>query len=497
MKLDCNVVKDLYPLYMENELSNTVRLNVDNHLKECNSCKEIYDEGIKFNELITKEKEILPNKVDKKIKNKITIRRLQTLLIVITICFVFYWFGNYKQKRFNLSNDLNKLYHNLYQISHHIDYVKNDYPDININVFTRIEMLIAQNESITRQLNLIESRKLNNTENHLFFNYEFNYLLNVLHDRYINNLWSEKDEEVYTRVKRIFDDMFIYFESNNQKFHKSVLLSIIDLSILSGYYKELNELETCYLRYSKLPEEINLLSDEELESSIEKQLGLESVEIEIQDYQRKNITSHSWSYDCEVIAEASKNNILSDHHWRLTVDLVTGNILNISYSRFDNEFENLDKISQFEMDNKIKDVLKNLISSEFNYSIEYKGINYNYNSNIQWHKVYSYNVKAYYNSFEIDTRAYENIINFNVYTGQIHSIHSFLQPRYEFGNSDVVIPYDKCNELLSRNLSYNDVLEDYKYTKTVFRHTDLTNKYELFHVFRNVDNNREIFIRCN
>ena len=48
MKLECPVIKDLYVLYSENELSEEVRGAVEEHLGGCKECKNIYETGVNF-----------------------------------------------------------------------------------------------------------------------------------------------------------------------------------------------------------------------------------------------------------------------------------------------------------------------------------------------------------------------------------------------------------------------------------------------------------------
>lgn len=45
-ELDCNIVKDLLPLYVDGMLSDESKRSVENHIKICSSCKEIYENMI-------------------------------------------------------------------------------------------------------------------------------------------------------------------------------------------------------------------------------------------------------------------------------------------------------------------------------------------------------------------------------------------------------------------------------------------------------------------
>lgn len=42
-ELDCSIVKDLLPLYIDGMLSDESKKSVENHIKTCSSCKEVYE----------------------------------------------------------------------------------------------------------------------------------------------------------------------------------------------------------------------------------------------------------------------------------------------------------------------------------------------------------------------------------------------------------------------------------------------------------------------
>lgn len=40
-KSECEIVRDLFPNYIENQISNVSKRFVENHISNCNECKEI------------------------------------------------------------------------------------------------------------------------------------------------------------------------------------------------------------------------------------------------------------------------------------------------------------------------------------------------------------------------------------------------------------------------------------------------------------------------
>ena len=59
MKITCNVIKDLLPLYIDNVCSDDTKILVEEHLKECEACQLLYkrmEKDIFSNVTLTKEK---------------------------------------------------------------------------------------------------------------------------------------------------------------------------------------------------------------------------------------------------------------------------------------------------------------------------------------------------------------------------------------------------------------------------------------------------------
>ena len=97
MKKNCEIIKDLLPLYIDNVCSNASKDLINEHLKSCNNCqKEL--ENIKDNIVISKKNEInVFQNFIKKINLKI-IRNsiLITILIIALIIPILYFCNNYE-----------------------------------------------------------------------------------------------------------------------------------------------------------------------------------------------------------------------------------------------------------------------------------------------------------------------------------------------------------------------------------------------------------------
>ena len=104
MKNECDIIKDLLFGYNDNTLTNTSKEFVENHLKQCESCKklleEIKKENIEVNEKEEnnqiKEINILKN-IKKKISNKNKIILITSIVLVSILLFNIQVFKTYKE----------------------------------------------------------------------------------------------------------------------------------------------------------------------------------------------------------------------------------------------------------------------------------------------------------------------------------------------------------------------------------------------------------------
>ncbi|NLY21569.1 MAG: zf-HC2 domain-containing protein [Tissierellia bacterium] len=92
MKENCNIVKDLLPLYAENLLSDDSKKYVRDHLEDCDDCKEEL-EKMECIYAIENDTDILPLKsIVKKLNNK---KKEVTATVLITVMMFFVIFNSY------------------------------------------------------------------------------------------------------------------------------------------------------------------------------------------------------------------------------------------------------------------------------------------------------------------------------------------------------------------------------------------------------------------
>lgn len=103
MKNECDIIKDLLFSYNDNVLSKTSKEFVEEHLKDCEECKEVLEEIKKENELKKPLKEIdFFKRVRKKINKKNMIITVSVILLSIIVLFNLLVFKNYSEVASNM-----------------------------------------------------------------------------------------------------------------------------------------------------------------------------------------------------------------------------------------------------------------------------------------------------------------------------------------------------------------------------------------------------------
>lgn len=93
LKYNCELIQDLLPLYQDGACSNSSRDAVEEHLKDCGSCRDIAQRltDFKVDELLTREKERILTAHEKKERKKTLTAGIVTagiLMIPVIICLI-------------------------------------------------------------------------------------------------------------------------------------------------------------------------------------------------------------------------------------------------------------------------------------------------------------------------------------------------------------------------------------------------------------------------
>ena len=104
MKLECHIVGDLLPLYLENMVSEESAVWIEEHLKDCEPCRREYENMKKSMETAPKEKPAEDIRPFKKLMKKIN---RQTSMLSYGLIVLFIFFG------FSLTADADMMYNSL------------------------------------------------------------------------------------------------------------------------------------------------------------------------------------------------------------------------------------------------------------------------------------------------------------------------------------------------------------------------------------------------
>ena len=104
MKISCNIIEDLLPLYVDDAVSEDSRQLVEEHLKECASCRKIQEEIIRENQFSLEQRKLSADERKKaeirslkKIRSNIRRKRILSVVLsavlVLGVCgFGHYWY---------------------------------------------------------------------------------------------------------------------------------------------------------------------------------------------------------------------------------------------------------------------------------------------------------------------------------------------------------------------------------------------------------------------
>ena len=102
MKISCNIIEDLLPLYVDDIVSEDSRQLVEEHLKACPTCRRMQEEIMRENHLTDAKKgsdSVQTNKMEaellKKIRCKIRKKRIASVLLAVAIVLAAGGIGHY------------------------------------------------------------------------------------------------------------------------------------------------------------------------------------------------------------------------------------------------------------------------------------------------------------------------------------------------------------------------------------------------------------------
>lgn len=475
MKLECPIVRDLYILYKENELSSEVREAVRQHLDECEECRGVYESESNFTDILKKDPDEHPSKkLDEKMMLRLKVSRLRIAVAFIAAVFLITLYFNYSQSRRNLSYDVSMAEQTLYNMAFKIDDIKNDNAPI-ASFSEDIEILNKmQNNAIMRDLNIVEKEQLKKISKDLFVDYKIYDLYSMLKKRHMNGTFTDRDEKAAAAFKQYMRDTTKLMSDERLKLNKLydggkliALVRPINIKNMAENYDKINQLALLYTQYNKFPEELTAMSEANIKARLKSIFNLDNPDIKIYPDMKASIRLNGYcSFD---IKQGSL-------YYHGEIDAYTGNIVSILSNSPDKSGELLPLDTAKE---NLLEFLGRNYGKEQRFDVEYLGINYNFSSNTDM-KMYSFMVYPVINGLKVDSKLsiYSNARTGDLFSMTRNSGDDFIKPNYTVDTSVKVSPEEGL-----KNLALTSK-EKYSYDQTNIIKSLLSGKYVPVHVYK-------------
>lgn len=409
MNLEHEIVQDLYPLYVENDLSPSVKTAVDEHLKDCEACQKFYETGEKTFQLTDMEKPFVSKSLDEKIILKMKLNRLRLLSVVLAGILFSIIFTDYINEREQLFMATDGYYDVLGQMDIVIEAVKNKEQ----TGFEPYEMgrFIEYNNALKENMNVIEDYSRNSTEFKLILNTQkLNEMLKVMKIRYNQGRWSETDEAAFQALKKDIQSHRQDFREAYKKTHHgySSYLYTLDVKEIDKFYENVNLLSYSYTRFHKLPDQIKPLKESELKNRIADALDINKGEIELV---KESPINNLYVYHFE-----NKNGFGGE------IDAITGQITH--YNGDTGPLSDGPIMKEGKAEEKARYYLEKIYGKDIKLEITSLGFNYHSFSDDSRYKVYSFKaipkVEGYTFFTSLGTETYLHV---NARNGKLESFY--------------------------------------------------------------------------
>jgi hypothetical protein len=281
MKLDCSLVEDLYPLYEENELKQENRRAVEEHLKVCIHCSELYQKETGFSDVTLfpeNEEEKFSKEVDDRIRLNFRLRRMKVIAILLATIIIVTGINRYAANREKVAQLMDGMY--LYSESLN-EIAMNPYESNSEYLSHSIDDII----DLDNELNWFERNSFNNTSYHLFVNTQvLDEMLYSIKERKSQGLQDETDVKAIELLKKHSNTLFQHVRSEYDSFHHgySSYLEILDIDEIGEPINKIEELAYFYNTYHKLPSEMKLLDEKELKKKIRTVFNAENGKVKLE-----------------------------------------------------------------------------------------------------------------------------------------------------------------------------------------------------------------------
>ena len=455
MKLEHNVVQDLYPLYLEDDLSPSVKTAVDEHLKECSECKKFYETGEKTFQLNELEEPNVSKSLDEKILLNMKLNRLRLISVVLATIIFSMILTDYINEREKLFMAIDEYYASIDHFTGAFEMVKNK-EQLTLDPFQQLSHdFFEANAELEKHMNFIEKKSKNSAEFSLILDTQrLNSMVEVMKIRFNQGRWSETDEKAYETIKDYFKEHHeIVSEQYNKTHHGySSYLHILDIKKMDKFYENVNSLTYSYTRFHKMPDQVKAMKESELKSRIANVLDLEQEDIKLE---KESQVNDMYVYRFEI-----GNGYGGD------IDAISGQIT--QYFGNTGPLSDGPLMDQKEAEKKARSYLEKIYGKDINLELVPLGFNFNSSANDSRYKVYSFKAVPKIAGYTLYTPLEtETILNLNARNGELES----------FDHNRHVPSFDELNQVDLTTLPGN--IDD---QKKVVIYSALTGNFELVYM---------------
>ncbi|ALC90828.1 hypothetical protein AM500_14290 [Bacillus sp. FJAT-18017] len=471
MKLDCAVVEDLYPLFMENEVKQETRVAIKEHLDSCPNCSKIYEEGTGFTQEIAEggyQEENVPDSLDDKIRLKIKLIWMRIVAAGLALIIIVSVINNYIDNRRLIADRFNDVYRYSEQLSFLAEHPQEVDPFIASQLGYSQEKL----SGFTENLNWLEEKKSNH--NWIFVDLNgLERMINALVNRQELGLQDETDRQALSELRTNIDSLKKEIEAQYLLFNHgySSYFELVDMEKISNEITKINKTIYFYTRYHMASAEADLLSKDELEKRIKEVLGFKKGKIELKQLRDRPIL---YGFKLET----------KDLTIEGEIDSYTGYILDASANHGSDQ-EKTTSIDYNGLKENAIGLLKRQYGEEADFKIDYRdGFN-----GIQDQSYFDFIpvVDGYEFFFQYDLK---NTVVLNHKTGEFSELRASsipLGPEFFLFKPEEKIKKDKAEQIATK-----DAGKQVKYKATQVIYSPLAGGYVLAHIFEG--DGEEIFI---
>ena len=475
MKLDCEVVKDLYVLYKENELSLKVKTAVEEHLNQCEECRDVYQSERDFTDIIKQDIDKPSEKMDKKMFSRLKLLRMKIALVLIIAVSASIFGSSYSKSREYLRRDSERYLENVNHILVLLQGINHEGTSIeNERIFNRdIDNYISNaNENYEvykRSLNFIEKKNLEDYYNRSSFELSVKSLIFTLNSRSNNGSWSNEDEKAYTMLLEELKSMQNILITEKNKLGN--IFFKVKTSDIHASLNKVNQLALSYIRYNKFPDQIKQLSKDDIKKRLEFLFNVKGEKFIFED-----------RGDVECFFQMRVANDYAGYSG--IIDKYTGRVIELDDGVWKSSGE---LISVEKVKTDVTTFLKKNFGEKFDFQLKELGINHNITAN-DGTKFYCFDVQFMYNGYKIGK-------SFNMRcearTGKIslEGIHNWIvDSDLDIKNENLDIKARYSYEEALKNAKLLDTNKDqYKYNDMFFMKSRITGKYELVYEYKTKD----------